>query len=113
VLKENFIPAAISPEDELSGAFGAFVDGEPVDVILRFDAACKNSILRKKWHQSQEEKVLRDGRVEIRFTVNGIEGIKSWIYQWIPHVEAIEPKELRNVVRGELSEAVRKHKRLL
>ena len=112
VLKENFLPSAISPEDELSGAFGAFVDGEPVDVVLRFDAVCKNSILRKKWHQSQEEKVLRDGRVEIRFTVNGIEGIKSWIYQWIPHVEVIEPEELRRIVRKELKEEVNKHKQV-
>ena len=112
VLKEHFIPKGISSEDELSGAFGNILDGEPVEVVLRFDAEIKPYILRKKWHESQKEKELKDNRVELKFKVNGIEGIKQWIYRWIPYVEVVEPIELREEVRYELKEAHKRHKTL-
>ena len=107
-LKEHFIPKGISSEDELSGAFGNMLDGEPVEVILRFDPEIKPQILRKKWHQSQQEKDLKDGKIELRFKINGTEGIKQWIYRWIPYVEVVEPRELRDEIRSELKEATNK-----
>ena len=107
VLKEHFIPKGISSEDELSGAFGNMLDGEPVEVVLRFDAEIKPYVLRKKWHESQKEKELKDG-VELRFKVNGIEGIKQWIYKWLPHVEVVEPRELKEDIKKELKEAMKK-----
>lgn len=109
VLKEHFIPKGISSDDELSGSFGNMLDGEPVEVVLRFDSEIKPYVLRKKWHQSQKEKELSDGRVEMRFKVNGTEGIKQWIYRWIPHVEIVEPKELKDEIKKELKEAARKN----
>jgi len=108
VLHKHFLPKKISPEDELSGSFGNIVDGEPVEVVLRFDADTKPYVLRRKWHLSQEEKELEDGRLEIRFTVNGLEGIRPWIYRWIPYVEVVEPEELRDVMRDELEMAIKK-----
>jgi predicted DNA-binding transcriptional regulator YafY len=108
-LKEYFIPKGISSEDELSGAFGNILDGEPVLVVLRFDAEIKAHVLRKKWHQSQKENELNDGRIEMRFEVNGIEGIKQWIYKWIPYVEVIEPKELKEEIRIELKKTMGKN----
>jgi len=65
VLKELFIPKGVSWEDELSGAFGAMFDGEPVEIVLRFDPEIKPQILRKKWRQSQQEKELKDGLAEL------------------------------------------------
>lgn len=38
ILEEHFVPRNIAPEEELSGAFGTVVDGEPVEIVLRFDA---------------------------------------------------------------------------
>ena len=83
------------------------LDGEPVEVVLRFDAEIKPYVLRKKWHESQKEKELKDG-VELRFKVNGIEGIKQWIYKWLPHVEVVEPRELKEDIKKELKEAMKK-----
>jgi len=110
VLHKHFLPKKISPEDELSGSFGNIVDGEPEEVTLRFDAYIKPYVLRRKWHLSQKEKELEDGRLEIRFTVNGLEGIRPWIYRWIPYVEVVEPKELRETVGKELKEVMKKHR---
>lgn len=109
LLDEHFVPQAISPEDELSGAFGAFLDGEPVDVKLLFDEHIKPFIVRKKWHESQEVRELDNGKIEVRFRVNGLMGIQNWVYGWIPHVEVIAPVELRHALRRDLLEAIKKH----
>jgi len=109
VLNEHFLPKRISSEEELSGSFGAIIDGEQVEVVLRFDPDIKPFILRKKWHQSQKTKEMEDGRLEARFTVNGLEGIKQWIYRWIPYVEVIGPEELRIEIREELGTAMNRH----
>ena len=111
LLNEYFVPQPVSPEDELSGAFGAFLDGEPVEVTLRFDEHSKPLILRKKWHESQKVRELDDGKIEVRFRVNGLMGIQNWIYGWIPHVEVIAPEELRDTLRRDLLEAIKVHKK--
>jgi predicted DNA-binding transcriptional regulator YafY len=109
VLEEYFIPRNIAPEEELSGAFGTVVDGEPVEVVLRFDEEIKPYLQRKKCHQSQRERELKDGRLELRFSVNGLEGIGRWIYRWLPYVEVVSPKELRKGVKEELETALKKY----
>lgn len=109
VLNEHFIPENISPYEEISGAFGVMVDIEPVEVVLRFDKEIKPYVLRKKWHQSQKEKELKDGRVEVRFNVNGFDEIKQWIYRWLPYVEVIAPKELKKIVKEELRLSLERH----
>ena len=111
LLNEHFVPRPISPEDELSAAFGAFLDGEPVEVTLRFDEHIKPFIVRKKWHESQKVKELGNGKIEVRFNVKGLMGIKNWIYGWIPHVEVIAPRELRKALRRDLAEAIKIHEK--
>lgn len=105
VLDEYFIPKQISPEDELSSSFGTWLDGEPEEVVVIFDEEVKSQVLRRKWQQNQKEKELKDSRLEIRFKVKGLGGIKKWIYQWIPHVEIIAPKEFREEMQQELKKA--------
>ncbi len=109
LLNEHFVPRAISPEDELSGSFGAFLDGEPVEVTLQFDEHVKPFIVRKKWNESQKVKELDNGKIEGTFRVNGLMGIKNWIYGWIPHVEVIAPKELSDALKLDLLAAIKTH----
>jgi predicted DNA-binding transcriptional regulator YafY len=104
-LKECFLPQNISSEVELSGSFGSVLDGEPVEVLLRFSPEIKPYILRRQWHQSQKNRELQNGQLETTFHVNGIEGIKSWIYRWIPHVQIIAPQELRELTKAEIKKA--------
>ncbi len=110
VLNEYFLPKRISSEEELSGSFGTIIDGEPVEVVLRFDPDVKQYILRKKWHQSQKTKELRNGKLEVSFRVNGIEGIKDWIYRWIPYVEVLAPKELKELFKSDIQKAAKRFK---
>jgi predicted DNA-binding transcriptional regulator YafY len=111
VLDRYFVPPNLTPEEEVSGAFGAFIDGDPVDVVLRFDETYRPLILRKTWHPSQKQRELPDGRIEITFRVNGILGIGNWIHQWIPHVEVVKPKELRDAFLDDLENAMKKQGR--
>jgi predicted DNA-binding transcriptional regulator YafY len=98
-----------NPEEELTASFGSFLDGEEVEVILRFDPEIKGYIQRKKWHPSQREKELPDGRLEARFRVAGLAGISRWIYRWLPQVEVIAPAELREKAKEDLKKALGKY----
>ena len=102
VLDEHYVPSNISPEDELSSAFGAFIDGEPVNIVLRFASECKPFILRKKWHKSQKITELQSGEIEMSLTVNGLIGIEAWLYQWIPHVKVVSPEELKEAFKASI-----------
>jgi len=113
LLDEYFVPEKIPQEDELTGAFGTYIDGEPVEVVLRFDEEIKPYILRKKWHKSQNDKLLHDRRVELTFTVNGIEGIKKWVYRWLPYVEVVEPEALKVAVLKDLTKAIEKNRKTM
>lgn len=106
-LNEYFLPKKISSEVELLGSFGSFIDGDPVEVVLRFSPEIKPYILRRQWHQSQKNRELENGQLEVTFHVNGIEGIKSWIYRWIPHVQIIAPQELRELAKTEIKKAAK------
>lgn len=103
-LSEHFLPKAISPEDELATAFGTWLDGDPVEVVLQFDKDIKQQILRKKWNQSQTEKELKNGKIEMRFIVKGLGGIKKWIYQWIPYVKVIAPASLKREMKQDIEQ---------
>jgi len=108
-LGEHFVPRQRSGDDELATSFGSFLDGDPVEVILAFDPEIKAYIQRRRWHASQEEKERADGRLEVRFRVNGLEGISRWIYRWLPWVEVVAPPALRKKVREDLERALAKH----
>ncbi len=108
VLSRHFIPDQLSPEAELEGSFGTVVDGAPTVVELVFDEEIAPHVLRRQWHGSQRTKTLRDGRLEMAFTVNGYEGIKQWIYRWMPHVTVKKPAPLKKEIIGDLQKALLK-----
>lgn len=105
-LEKSFELSQNASQDEYEGTFGRFVDGESVEVKLIFNKSCTPFLLRKTWHPSQQTKELQDGRLEMTFTVNGILGIRPWIYRWLPNVEVVAPKELVELVTCELKTAL-------
>ncbi len=108
VLTKSFIPdRKLCPVEELQYAFGPYVDGEPTEVVLRFDKKYAPYIRRKKWQKNQKIKELRGERIEVRYKVKGLAGIKPWILRWIPYVEVVAPKELKALIAEELMKAMR------
>jgi predicted DNA-binding transcriptional regulator YafY len=105
-LVEYFVPAKIEPADELAGSFGSFIDGEETEVVVKFDRETKAHVMRKKWHQSQKMKELPDRSLEMRLLVNNVQGLKQWLYQWIPHVDVASPEALRAEFTAGLQKAL-------
>lgn len=106
-LSEHFMPRRISPEDEVASAFGGVIDGDPVEITLEFDKHIVPYVLRKKWHATQRVTELENGRIEMRFTLNGLEGIRGWILRWLPHVSVKSPESLRKEVLSALKQAIK------
>jgi predicted DNA-binding transcriptional regulator YafY len=111
LLSEHFVPENISPDEELAGSFGTFVDGESVEVVLRIQPEIKSQVLRKKWHPSQKERVMKNGSLELKFNINGWDGIKPWIYRWLPWITIIAPRELQEAVKKDLDQALSQNSR--
>lgn len=109
ILDVHFAPRHPTAEDDLKGAFGSMVDGEPTEVIVRFKPPVVQQIQRRQWHTSQQDTLLADGSLEVKFTVNGTEGIKRWIYRWLPWAEVVAPESFRLQVALELSDAAAAH----
>jgi predicted DNA-binding transcriptional regulator YafY len=112
-IKERYLyfkpEADFDLKEHLSHSWG-IIDGEKVQVIVRFGTAISEYILRKKkWHPSENRRLLPDGTVELTFTVAGTDEIKRWIYSWLPNVEVLEPESLRKQVQKELAESALTH----
>jgi predicted DNA-binding transcriptional regulator YafY len=111
VLQRPFFPRlrGAELEEDLGKGFGDYMDGEPVQVVVRFSPEIRPHLERKIWHPSQKNKILEDGSLEISLATSGIDAVKSWLYRWIPHFQVIRPQFLQNIILTEIN----KEKRLL
>ena len=86
------------------------IDGEEMDVTVRFKAEVADYILRKeKWHPSEKRKILSNGDVELSFRISGFVEFKRWAYSWLPYAEFIKPGWFRKRVKEELMETAALH----
>lgn len=111
VLERPFFPRIRGPEleEDLGRGFADYMDGEPIQVVVRFSPEIRSHLERKIWHPSQRNKLLEDGSLEISLETSGINAVKSWLYRWIPHFQVIRPRFLRDEILSE----IKKQKRLL
>lgn len=96
---------------DVEEAFGPYVDDEPQEVVVRFDEVVSQYFFRRKWVKDQEVTRLDDGSVEVRFTVRGVQGLKHWLYKWLPWFEIVSPSWLREEVVSDLKTALAKNKK--
>lgn len=96
-------------EEYTSDSWGIYND-DRVNVTVRFSSKVADYITRRQsWHPSEKRKILPSGDVELTFTVAGVDEIKRWIYLWLPNVEVLKPKWLKERIRKELSTAAQNH----
>ena len=91
-------------EEDLGKGFGDYMDGETVQVVVRFSPEIRPHLERKIWHPSQKNKLLKDGSLEISLATSGIDAVKSWLYRWIPHFRVIRPGFLIDEILFEIKE---------
>lgn len=106
VTTHSFLPKPEINPSEMKYAFGSIVDGDPVDVVLRFDPICKPYLKRMQFPSNQPIKKLSDGKLELNIKTHGTKGIKLFLYRFLPNVEVVEPMELKTEIKNELKEAM-------
>jgi predicted DNA-binding transcriptional regulator YafY len=86
-------------------SMGAFSDGKFHKVVLQLDETAAWYAEHYKWHPSQKLKKMKKG-VVIEFPANGLEDVAQRILRWAPHVVALGPAQLRQLLAGRLQTAI-------
>jgi len=105
---EIFIPR---PKKEwmplIHTSFGIFQGGEPIPVILKFNAFRAPWIREQIWHPEQKMEPLPDGGLRLTLPVADLREIKLRVLQFGADVEVIEPDELRSEIRKEITKMMK------
>ena len=69
------------------------------EVALRFTPQVADFIREKRWHDSQQQRELKGGGVELRLKLSSLIEIERWVLSWGENARVIQPKELAESVR--------------
>jgi predicted DNA-binding transcriptional regulator YafY len=83
-----------SLEKRLRDSFGVHSGEGQYEVIIRFNAAVADYVREKKWHESQQQRELKDGGVELKMKLSGLPEVERWVLSWGGDATVIQPKEL-------------------
>lgn len=83
--------------------------GQQIRLIARFDAAAAKSLLETPLSTEQENIELKDGRVEIRATLNESERLRWWLMAFGSEVEVVEPEHLRLALREDAEKVLKRY----
>lgn len=109
---ESFTPPKDFDGPELlDSAWGIMYGPDITQVILRFEASATRRIKETRWHPSQELEDIEDGACLLRLKVAHPEEMLYWIRGWGPQVEVLKPVWLRQRIRREALETVRRYER--
>lgn len=87
-----------NPKHLLKGSLGVFVGRESHKIRLHFDSFAAQLVRERKWHESQQCKELPNGELELSMSLNSLFEVERWILSWGPHVEVLEPAQLREQI---------------
>jgi hypothetical protein len=90
-----------------------FRGGKEVEVEIEFDAYQARYARERKFHPTQKNKVIRDGRMRISFkaTEAALEQVARWLMQYGEHATALRPAALREMTRERLNRAAELYKK--
>jgi predicted DNA-binding transcriptional regulator YafY len=97
--------------DEYLDAVLDVVDGEPVQVAIRFSADQARYIRERRWSQRQSITQLSDGSIILRMTVLGLWDVTRWVLSHGPSAQVVSPTVLRRRVEEEARGIVSLYKR--
>lgn len=85
-------------------SFGVYRgDGTPIQIRIRFTPDAARYVQEKSWHPSQKLARERDGSVVLEVQLDHTNEIKSWVLGFGPKAVVIEPEELAEEIRKDLS----------
>jgi proteasome accessory factor B len=92
-------PRKFSLEERLRDSFGVHSGEGQYEVIIRFSPRVADYIREKKWHESQQLRELKGGRVELKLKLSSLVEIGRWILGWGGDASVLKPRELKDNVR--------------
>lgn len=102
------IPADFSLAEYLRGSVGV-LRGETQEILVRFEPSVARWVKRRKWSFPCTLVEEADGSVLLRGTVSGLAEISRELLRWGALVTALEPPELRAMLRIEAEAIARKY----
>ena len=64
-------------------------------------------ITERQWHGTQEFRMRRDGRIEMRLETTGRKELIRWVLSRMPDVKVLAPRSLRNRIVEKLRGGLR------
>lgn len=89
--------------------FGIFSGPVKAWATLRFTPTRARWVSGETWHPKQKRKFLADGSYEVAIPYSDNRELLMDVLRHSPHVEVIQPAELREDLRERLQEALKKH----
>lgn len=105
-------PQEFSITNHIGDSWGVYCDDPVRKVRLKFSRAVANRVKNLRYHHSQE--IIgegRDGSLIVEFEACGFKELQSWVLQWGPEVEVLEPLDLREQVRERARQVVKLYDR--
>ncbi len=103
LLKDNYtIENEFDYKSFFKDAWGIWNSGNKTEkVVLKFSPNAAKRLAETKWHDSQNIKINKDGSAIYSVNISETLEMVPWIRGWGSDVEVLEPKELRDFMRGE------------
>lgn len=101
-------PKNFCPDAYLEKTFGIIDDGS-ISVKVQFSSDQARYITEREWVPGQSIETLEDGSVVLAFSTRGKRDVKKWILGWGNDATVLEPEELREEIRNEMQQMLRKY----
>jgi len=100
------IPEEFDLRDYFGNAWSVFRGDQAYDIELLFAPEAARVVTETAWHHTQQVQRHRNGSVTLRFNVDGLNEIASWILGWTGHVKVVAPPLLRKTVIDKLQKGL-------
>jgi proteasome accessory factor B len=92
-------PQKFSLEKRLRDSFGVHSGEGEYEVVLRFNPRAADYIREKRWHESQQQRELKGGGVELKLKLSSLAEIERWVLSWGGDARVLKPRDLAEAVK--------------
>ena len=92
-------PANFKVSDKLGNAWRLIPEGREYDIEIEFSPMVARNVSEVRWHATQRQQLLDDGRCRLSFRVDGIREIAWWVCGYADQARVLRPAPLARLVR--------------
>lgn len=100
------LPGDFHIDQYFQGEFGIWRSSQQHKVVIEFDAQAAEYIRARRVHGSQRLATIAGGGVRLSMTIGDLTQVVSWVLEWGARAKVLEPPELIERVRSELTGAL-------